>query len=147
MYTTLMSSYGVAEGINYKFGGTVANTIHAHRCIQHFQGTKGPETADKLIDSLYKQYFEEEKHPSSHETLLTAAKEAGIDEAEAKAFIEDENEELMETKMAIREQAGNQIDAVPHLVIEGKRRDHTVEGCREVDEYVATLNRVIKESS
>lgn len=146
-YTTLMSAYGTGVGINFKFGGTVANTLHAHRCIQHWQDSKGPETADRLVNSLYRQYFEEEKHPSSHETLLTAAKEAGIDESEAKAFIEDESEGLMETKMLIREQAGNQIDAVPHLVIVGKRRDTTVEGAREVEEYVKTLNRVVKECS
>lgn len=142
-----MSAYGTAEGITYKFGGTVANTLQAHRCIQHFQETKGPQTADKFVSSLYRQYFEEEKHPSSPETLLLAAKEAGIEESEAKAFIEDEDEGLMETKMLIREQAGNGIDAVPHLVIEGKKRDVTIEGCREVSEYTTALNRVIKESS
>ena len=65
-------------------GGTVANTTHAHRLIQHYQETKGPEVADKIINSLYKQYFEEERHPSSDETLLRAATEAGIDEKEAK---------------------------------------------------------------
>ncbi|CAK4032272.1 DSBA-like thioredoxin domain [Lecanosticta acicola] len=147
MYTKLMRSYGEKEGIRYEFGGTVANTLHAHRCIQHWQGTKGAEVADKFVDSLYRQYFEEEKHPSSHETLSTAAREAGIEEGEAKAFIEDESEELMDTKMLIREQAGNGIDAVPHLVVEGKKRDMTVEGCREVEEYINALNRVIKESS
>ncbi|EME49146.1 hypothetical protein DOTSEDRAFT_30445 [Dothistroma septosporum NZE10] len=146
-YTTLMSAYGTGVGINFKFGGTVANTINAHRCIQHWQESKGPETADRFVNSLYRQYFEEEKHPSSHETLVAAAKDAGIDEKEAKAFVEDESEGLMETKMLVREQAGNQIDAVPHLVIIGKRRDTTVEGCREVDEYVKTLNRVVKECS
>lgn len=147
MYQTLMGANGEKDGIKFKFGGTVANTLQAHRCIQHFQETKGPETANRFIDSLYRQYFEEEKHPSAHETLLTAAKEAGIDDADAKAFIEDEDEELMDTKMLIREQAGNGIDAVPYIVVEGKKRDHTLEGCREVTEYVNTLNRVIKESS
>jgi len=27
MYITLMTAYGQSAGINYKFGGTVANTI------------------------------------------------------------------------------------------------------------------------
>lgn len=146
MYTTLMSAYGVAEGIGYKFGGTVANTLQAHRVIQHFQETKGPETADKVVDSLYKQYFEEEKHPSSHETLLRAATDAGMSESDAKAFIEDEDEGLMDVKMLIREQAGNGIDSVPHIMFEGKRRDLTLIGCKEVDEYVKALNQIIKES-
>jgi predicted DsbA family dithiol-disulfide isomerase len=72
MYTTLMSAYGASAGIDYKYGGTVANTLQAHRVIQHFQEEKGPEVADKLINSLYRLYFEEEKHPSSEETLLSA---------------------------------------------------------------------------
>lgn len=147
MYTKIMSAYGAAEGIQYKFGGTVANTLQAHRLIQHYQETKGAETADRLIDSLYRQYFEEERHPSSRETLLRAAHDAGVDDADAKAFVEDEDDGLMDVKLLIREQAGNGIDSVPHIVIEGKRRDLTLEGCREVDEYVKALNQVIKESS
>jgi hypothetical protein len=49
MYRTLMTAYGVSAGINFKFGGLVANTLNAHRVIQHFQEEKGPETADKII--------------------------------------------------------------------------------------------------
>ena len=67
MYMTLMSAYGVSCGIDFKFGGTVANTLDAHRLIQHYQEEKGPETADKIINSLYKQYFLEEKHPAAKE--------------------------------------------------------------------------------
>jgi predicted DsbA family dithiol-disulfide isomerase len=148
VYETLMTAYGIGEGINYKFTGTVANTIHAHRVIGVFQERYGAETADKLVSSLYRQFFEEERHPSSHETLLKAASEAGIEETEArKVIVEDEDEGLMETKLLIREQAGNGIDSVPYLVIDGKRRDVTLEGCREVAEYVNVLNRVIKENA
>lgn len=147
MYIGLMTAYGRGEGIEYKFGGTVANTLQAHRVVQHFQESKGPEVADKLIDSLYRQYFEEEKHPSSPQTLLTATTEAGIDEKEAKALIEDEDEGLIDVKMTIREQAGNGIDSVPYVVFEGKRRDITLVGCKEVDEYKKALEQIIKESN
>ena len=85
-------------------------------------------------------------HPSSDETLMRAAIEAEIDEADARAFVDDKNEGLMDVKMLIREQAGNQIDAVPHIVFQGKRRDIQLEGCREVAEYAKALNQVIKES-
>ena len=146
-YMLLMSTYGNKEGIDFKFGGTVASTLGAHRMIQHWQEQKGAETANKLVNSLYRQYFEEEKHPSSQETLLFAAKEAGIDDEEAKKFVEDENEGLQEVKMLIREQAGNGIDAVPYIVLEGKRRDLTLEGAKEVEDYVKALKTIIKESS
>lgn len=147
MYMNLMGSYGHAEGIDFKFGGIVANTLQAHRLIQHYQETKGPETADGIVKSLYKQYFEEERHPAADSTLLRAATEAGIDESEAQAFIEDRREGMMETKALIRDQIGNQVDSVPRIKIEGKRRDVELEGAKEVEEYVAALNKVIRESS
>lgn len=49
-YIKLMTAYGKTAGIDYKFGGTVANTLDAHRVIQHFQEEKGSETADKIIN-------------------------------------------------------------------------------------------------
>jgi len=147
MYTILMTAYGVSAGINYKFGGTVANTLQSHRVIQQFQESKGPETANKLVNSLYRQYFEEEKHPSSTSTLLQACKDAGIPEKEAEEVVRDEYEGLQETKALIREQASNGVDSVPYLIIEGKRRDVTIQGANEVEDYVKALEKIVKESS
>lgn len=48
--------------------------------------------------------------------------------------------------MLIREQAGNGIDAVPYVVLEGKRRDFTLEGAKEVNEYVKEFEKIAKES-
>ena len=146
MYTTLMTAYGVSAGIDFKFGGTVANTIDAHRVIQHFQEEKGPETADKIINSLYSQFFENEQHPSTEETLLKATTDAGIPESEAKPYIEDKSDGVMDTRMLIREQAGNGVDSVPYIVIEGKRRDITLVGAKEVEEYEKALAQIAKES-
>ncbi|KAK0102261.1 hypothetical protein ONS95_005883 [Cadophora gregata] len=147
MYTTLMTAYGASAGISYKFHGTVANTLQSHRLIQHMQETHGPTVTDSLINALYKMYFEEEKHPSSKETLLAACKEAGIDEGEAKKVVEDEDEGLLEVKSKIREQAGNGVDSVPFVVVEGRRRDITVQGAQEVGDYVKALEQVVKEST
>lgn len=153
MYTTLMTAHGVSAGINYKFGGTIANTLQAHRVIQYFQAhpptasTSGPDVADKLVTSLYRQYFEEERHPSNHETLLQACKDAGIGDEEAKKIVEDQESGEDELKDAIREQKGNGVDAVPFVLVEGKRRDFTFEGAKEVGDYVKGLLQVVKESN
>lgn len=50
MYSTYMQVLGVGVGINFSFGGLIANTLHAHRLIQYYQEEKGPETADKMIN-------------------------------------------------------------------------------------------------
>ena len=78
--------------------------------------------------------------------MITAATAAGVSEAEAKAVVEDESEGLMDVKELIREQAMNGIDSVPTVVVEGKRRDFTLTGAKEVAEYVKALESVEKES-
>jgi predicted DsbA family dithiol-disulfide isomerase len=85
-------------------------------------------------------------HPSSVETLLKATSDAGIPESEARPFIEDETDGLMETKTLIREQESNGIDSVPYIVFEGKKRDLTLEGAKEVDDYTKALEQILKES-
>jgi len=147
MYTTIMGSYGRAAGIDFQFGGEVANTMDTHRVLGYFQEERGAETAEKIVASLYSQYFERERHPSSLETLLQATSDAGIDEAEARRVIENSSVYLVETKRLIQEQASNGIDAVPHIVFEGKKRDITLQGAKEVDEYVKALEQICKEST
>lgn len=39
-----------------------------------------------------------------------------------------------------------QPSAVPYVVLEGKRRDFTLEGAKEVEEYLKEFEKVVKES-
>lgn len=49
--------------------------------------------------------------------------------------------------MLIREQEGNGVDSVPYIVLEGKRRDVTLIGAKEVEEYEKALQTIVKESN
>lgn len=98
------------------------------------------------VQALYSQYFENERHPAKEDTLLQATVAAGIPEMEARPFVEEKNHGLMETKMLVREQAGNGVDSVPTVIFEGKRRDITLVGAKEVQEYEKTLHQIAKES-
>ena len=92
-------------------------------------------------------YFEEGAHPSSAQTLLAACKDVGVLDDEVRAVVEDEQEGLIDVKRLIREQASNGVDAVPHITVEGRRRDFTLTGAKEVDEYTKTLEQVVKEAN
>lgn len=141
-----MTSLAAPLGVDLNFDGQMGNTLHAHRIIQHFQEEKGAETANRLVDALYKRYFSEARHPSADDTLVEACVEAGIDEAEAKEVVKDSErgERDVKQKMSI---IAMDIDAVPVVMVEGKRRDITLTGAKEVAEYVKALETVAKESS
>jgi predicted DsbA family dithiol-disulfide isomerase len=140
----IMTNHGNEAGIDFDFGGTIANTLPAHRILQYFQASKGPEVADKLVVSLYRQYFEEAKSPSANETLLRACNDAGIDEKEAERVVGDEYEGLQEVKELIQEQKGNGVDAVPLVIVEGGRKDVTITGAQSVKDYVKALREIVK---
>ncbi|POS78833.1 hypothetical protein DHEL01_v202759 [Diaporthe helianthi] len=146
-YVEYMSTLGKASGINFSFGGDIADTLQAHRVIQYFQDEGGAETANRLVDALYRMYFEEEQSPSSFGTLVAACLEAGVEEGKAKAVVEDESEGKLEAKAALRESVTNGIDSVPHIVFEGRRRDLTLVGAKEIHEYIKAMETIAKECS
>ncbi|KAF2740194.1 thioredoxin-like protein [Polyplosphaeria fusca] len=145
MYTSYMRALGKTEGIELDFRGTIANTFDAHRVLGWVQERKGDASAKRCLDSLYSQYFTQQAHPSSAETLTKACLDAGLSEHEANTVVQDDSEHAMDTKMMIREQAGNGVDSVPYVVFEGKRRDFTLTGAKEVAEYIKTMEQVAKE--
>lgn len=49
-YTTVMSALGAGAGINFRFGGTIASTLNAHRVIQAVQERHGPEVAERALN-------------------------------------------------------------------------------------------------
>jgi predicted DsbA family dithiol-disulfide isomerase len=70
-----------------------------------------------------------------------------LTQSDAEKVIDDDSEGLQETKMLIREQATNGIDSVPFVLVEGKRRDRSLQGAQEVGDYVKILEGIVKESN
>ncbi|KAF2759062.1 thioredoxin-like protein [Pseudovirgaria hyperparasitica] len=147
-YETLMRMYGasVAPPIAFRFGGVIANTLPAHRCIYYVQDVLrlGEDRTLALVEALYRAYFEEERHPGSVETLVGCLGEVGVGEGEARAFVEGEEGEE-EVRGLVRGMGRDGVDSVPHVVVEGRRRDFTETGAKEVEAYVTVLEKVAKE--
>ena len=57
MYMTLMSAYGAPLGIDFRFDGLVANTLQAHRVVQHYQEERGPDVTEKIIDCMPNRFL------------------------------------------------------------------------------------------
>ena len=49
-YTTIMSSYGRQVGIDFKFGGIVANTLNALRVVCWWQEQRENAVAQKIVE-------------------------------------------------------------------------------------------------
>ncbi|KAI9172498.1 hypothetical protein HJFPF1_02000 [Paramyrothecium foliicola] len=141
-----LGGLAAAEGSALRFDGPIGNTFQAHRVIQRVQADKGPEAANRLVDALYRRYFTEARHPAADDTLLEACVEAGVDEAEARDLVHDKTRGERELRDHLR-MVARDLDAVPVVSVEGRRRDITLTGAKEVEAYVKALETVIKEST
>lgn len=145
-YVEYMTRLFGAEGVHWTPHGTIANTLPAHRILYAIQESYSQDTTLCLLTSLYESYFSNGLHPSSESTLASACAAAGLQQGEVEKVVGDGTAGLADVKSLMREQAGNGVDSVPYIVVEGRRRDFTLVGAKEEAEYVKVLEQVAKEA-
>ncbi|KAJ3285555.1 hypothetical protein HDU79_007236, partial [Rhizoclosmatium sp. JEL0117] len=74
-----VKNIGAALGINFSYGGLIGNSLDSHRLVK-YAGTVSNEAQNKVINSLYKSYFEQEENIADVEVLVKAGKAGGLDE-------------------------------------------------------------------
>ena len=128
---------GRADGIDFKFGGKTGNTRDSHRLIQ-LGKTKGPEMETRVVEELFKAYFENEQDITSHKVLLDAGIKAGLGEVEVKEWLGSDKGGRQVDK-EVREAQLSDIHGVPNFTIRGK---YEIGGAQEPDAFLQIFERV-----
>jgi predicted DsbA family dithiol-disulfide isomerase len=95
----------------------------------------------KVVEALFAAYFENEKDITSHTTLLEAAVKAGLDEKEAKGWIESE-QGGKEVDAEVREAQEKMISGVPFFTINER---FEVEGAQDSSAFLRLFERLAKQ--
>jgi predicted DsbA family dithiol-disulfide isomerase len=82
-----LSRLGKQVGIDFNFGGRTGNTRDSHRMIQ-LAKTKGEGMQTKVVEQLFNAYFEVNEDITDREVLIKRGVAAGLDEAEAREWME-----------------------------------------------------------
>jgi predicted DsbA family dithiol-disulfide isomerase len=123
------------DGLELNFAKSLtANTFDAHRLVRLADQVGKSE---KLVEALYQAHFVDGVDIGSHDELARLAGTVGLDEAEAKAYL-DSGEGTDETRAALAEARDLGVTAVPMFVFAGK---YGVSGAQEP----ATLLEVLAE--
>merc|ERR1712160_77966 len=77
-----MIQTGLFVGIKFSYGGYTGNTFDSHRLIWKAREEGGSMLQDKLVEILFKAYFEEEKCIGEQSVLMNCAERAGMDATE-----------------------------------------------------------------
>ncbi|TYB36907.1 DsbA family oxidoreductase [Micromonospora sp. AP08] len=123
-------------GIDMRFDRAVAaNTFEAHRLVR-FATERG--RAAELVERLYRAHFQDGIDVGSTDALVTLAGEVGLDEAEARDYLESN---LGRREVAADLSAAHQlgVSSVPTFVLAGK---YAVTGAQEPETLLAALHEV-----
>ena len=113
-----LEGIGKENGISFSFGGKTGNTRDSHRLIE-LAKTKGGDTQTKLVEALFKAYFEDEQDITSHDVLHNAAVKAGLEEQEAKDWLESDKGGP-EVDKEVKNAQLQGISGVPNFTLQGK---------------------------
>ncbi|VUC25409.1 unnamed protein product [Clonostachys rosea] len=129
-----MKALGAQEGIDFTFKSRTGNTRDSHRLVQ-FGKTKDAE--HKVVGEIMKMYFEQGGDITSHTDLVAAVERAGLDGAEAKAWL-DEGKGGKEVDEEVSRAYDMGIHGVPKFIVNGK---YQIDGAQDFSVFVDTLRK------
>ncbi|MEJ1995903.1 MAG: DsbA family oxidoreductase [Limibacillus sp.] len=113
-----IASAGDGEGIDFQFKSIerTPNSVQSHRLVR-FASSQGKQ--DAVVERLFKAYFLEGQNIGDDAVLVELAVEAGLDKAEAEAFIagDEHREEILAEDLYARQQG---INGVPCFIFNGR---------------------------
>ena len=115
----------------------IYNTFDAHRLL-HWAGLEGATQQKALKEALFKAYFTDGQSPASHEVLVRAAAEAGLDAARAGEVL---SSHAYADDVRVREQfyLHQGIHSVPAVIINDR---HLVSGGQPPEVFEQALRQI-----
>ena len=132
-----LMAVGKDVGINFMFGGKTGNTRDSHRLIQ-LGKTKGPDVQTRVVEELFRSYFENEEDITSRAVLQAAGVKAGLPEEEVRAWLESEKGGR-EVDREVRAAQMKDISGVPNFTLQGK---YEIGGAQDADAFVKVFERI-----
>ncbi|CAG9991561.1 unnamed protein product [Clonostachys byssicola] len=129
-----MKALGAQEGIDFTFKSRTGNTRDSHRLVKF---GKAKDAEHKVVGEIMKMYFEQGGDITSHADLVAAAERAGLDGAEAKAWL-DEGKGGKEVDEEVSKAYDMGIHGVPKFIVNGK---YQIDGAQEFSVFADTLRK------
>lgn len=142
----MLAEKAAAAGYSFAYAGPgepppamMWNTRAAHKLLVKALRDHGPDLQGRLKHALFDAHFRERRRIADGEVLVAIAAQAGMDAAEARAALDDDELDAIVT--AGEQQAWDwNITGVPAMVINGK---YLIPGAQDPETYAQVLRRVV----
>lgn len=145
-----LSAAGEADGIAFKFGGNTGATRDSHRLLWYAgeeEAKKKTAASDsgvigglqtRVVEQLFRAYFEEEKNITDPAVLLDAAVGAGLDRDEVQKLL-DSDLGGVEVDREAQTASRRLVTGVPYFSVQGK---YSIEGADEPEAFLEVFERI-----
>lgn len=133
-----IKEFGTAVGIDFRFDKIERspNTLDSHRLIR-WAGTAGCQ--NEMVDILFRRYFEDGEDIGSHDILIDAATESGMDADIVRDLLsKDADKDLIRREDEMARQMG--IQGVPSFVVNSQ---WVMVGAQEPETLVKMFNKLL----
>lgn len=139
-----LGALGADVGIDYRFDlAQRVNTLDAHRLVAWAGDVEGLEAQGRLVEALFRAYFERGANVAHHGELAAVAASAGLD-ADAAARVLSDDAYRAEVADDLRGAAERDLTGVPAFVIADRL---LIPGAQEVDTFEQVLRRAVERFS
>ena len=136
-----VTAVGASDGLAFDFDrvANAPNTIDAHRLILW---AEGQGLQQELARLLFRAYFTEGRDLTDRETLVAAARDAGLDGEAARAWLAG-SEGRAEVAASVEEARRLGITGVPFYVFQ---RKWAISGAQPLEVFEETIAKVVDET-
>ena len=137
-----IKEFGTAVGIDFRFDKIERspNTLDSHRLIR-WAGTAGCQ--NEMVDILFRRYFEDGEDIGSHDILIDAATESGMDADIVRDLLsKDADKDLIRREDEMARQMG--IQGVPSFVVNSQ---WVMVGAQEPETLVKMFNKLLSKEA
>ncbi|EJU05095.1 thioredoxin-like protein [Dacryopinax primogenitus] len=129
-------------GIDFKYDGTVSQTTKSHRILTKAYQLGGQEAQQKLLQLIFKGFFEQNRNVGDDDFLAQCADQAGfMSAAEATKFLQtDELQKEVDRRIEMAQRMG--ITGVPFTIINGK---WALSGAQPSDVFYQVFEKLARE--
>jgi predicted DsbA family dithiol-disulfide isomerase len=136
--TRRLAALGAGEGIDYRFDRAQRVTsINAHRLLAWAWDSGGPADQDRLMERLFKAYFEEGANLADPASLARCAADVDLDPDDAERIVTTDAY-ADEVGDDLKRAAERDLTGVPSFVLEDR---FVVVGAQDVETFRAVLVR------
>lgn len=137
-WTYSLRNAGSRIGLEFKNWKTWPNTVHGHRLVHIAGQQKGPKGQNMAEDVLFRMIYEDGKNISDMNTLIEAAHELEVENAEGYLNSNQDVDVIMAEDAHAKSKLN--ISGVPYFIVQTKQGKRSLSGAQSADNFLKAFN-------